>query len=224
MAIRITDGSSVENLANVVNEHDNRIEALEEGGGSGDGLALGETATTAYRGDRGKTAYDHSQVTGNPHGTTKADLELSNVDNTSDEDKPISSSTQIALDSKLPTATYTENKIATDAAIGELTPSGIKDIPGNYTYVLGDNKSKGIRSTDTAATTHTIPSNTNAAFAIGDTISIIQYGLGAITFVPASGVTLLQRESKFTTAGRYAVATLQKQDVNTWLLIGDLLL
>ena len=34
-------------------------------------LALGETASTAYRGDRGKTAYDHSQITdGNPHGTT----------------------------------------------------------------------------------------------------------------------------------------------------------
>ena len=33
-------------------------------------LALGETADTAYRGDRGKTAYDHSQTTGNPHGTT----------------------------------------------------------------------------------------------------------------------------------------------------------
>lgn len=28
-------------------------------------LALGETATTAYRGDRGKTAYDHSKVSGN---------------------------------------------------------------------------------------------------------------------------------------------------------------
>ena len=32
--------------------------------------ALGETASTAYRGDRGKTAYDHSQTTGNPHSTT----------------------------------------------------------------------------------------------------------------------------------------------------------
>ena len=28
-------------------------------------LALGETATTAYRGDRGKVAYDHSKVSGN---------------------------------------------------------------------------------------------------------------------------------------------------------------
>jgi hypothetical protein len=37
-------------------------------------LALGETSATAYRGDRGKTAYDHSQATGNPHGTTVADI------------------------------------------------------------------------------------------------------------------------------------------------------
>lgn len=38
-------------------------------------LALGETSSTAYRGDRGKTAYDHSQITnGNPHGTTATDI------------------------------------------------------------------------------------------------------------------------------------------------------
>lgn len=37
-------------------------------------IGLGETSTTAYRGDRGKTAYDHSQATGNPHGTTFAQI------------------------------------------------------------------------------------------------------------------------------------------------------
>lgn len=43
-------------------------------------LALGETSSTAYRGDRGKIAYDHSQVTsGNPHNVTKADVGLGNV-------------------------------------------------------------------------------------------------------------------------------------------------
>lgn len=37
------------------------------------GVSLGETSTTAYRGDRGKTAYDHSQLTtGNPHNVTAA--------------------------------------------------------------------------------------------------------------------------------------------------------
>ena len=37
-------------------------------------LALGETSSTAYRGDRGKTAYDHSQAGGNPHGTAIGDI------------------------------------------------------------------------------------------------------------------------------------------------------
>lgn len=48
-------------------------------------IALGETSSTAYRGDRGKIAYDHSQTTGNPHGTTKANLGLGNVENKSSE-------------------------------------------------------------------------------------------------------------------------------------------
>lgn len=46
----------------------------------------------------------HSQLTlddgTNPHGTTKSDVGLSDVDNTSDVDKPISTATQTALDLK----------------------------------------------------------------------------------------------------------------------------
>ena len=53
----------------------------------GSNLALGETSSTAYRGDRGKVAYDHSQTTGNPHGTTKSDVGLSNVPNVSTNDQ-----------------------------------------------------------------------------------------------------------------------------------------
>lgn len=37
-------------------------------------LALGTTSSTAHRGDHGSTAYTHSQATGNPHGTTAADV------------------------------------------------------------------------------------------------------------------------------------------------------
>jgi len=53
-------------------------------------IALGETSTTAYRGDRGKTAYDHSQMTsGNPHKVTKSDVGLGNVPNvTTDNQTP----------------------------------------------------------------------------------------------------------------------------------------
>ena len=38
------------------------------------GVALGETSSTAYRGDRGKIAYDHSLSQGNPHNTTTSDI------------------------------------------------------------------------------------------------------------------------------------------------------
>lgn len=45
---------------------------VEIGGG---GVALGETSSTAYRGDRGKIAYDHSLSQGNPHSTTTTDID-----------------------------------------------------------------------------------------------------------------------------------------------------
>ena len=44
---------------------------VEIGGG---GVALGETSSTAYRGDRGKIAYDHSLSQGNPHDTTTSEI------------------------------------------------------------------------------------------------------------------------------------------------------
>lgn len=49
-------------------------------------IALGETSSTAYRGDRGKIAYDHTLVNGNPHNTQIADIptlstNLSNLQN-----------------------------------------------------------------------------------------------------------------------------------------------
>jgi hypothetical protein len=39
-------------------------------------LALGETSATAYRGDRGKIAYDHTLLTNNPHSVTPTQLGL----------------------------------------------------------------------------------------------------------------------------------------------------
>lgn len=78
------------------------------------GLVLGETATTAYRGDRGKAAYDHSQLTsGNPHNVTKSDVGLTNVDNTADADKPVSKAIDAAL------------KLKADKAIKITTGAGL---------------------------------------------------------------------------------------------------
>ena len=69
------------------------------------GLTLGEDSDTAYRGDRGKFAYDHAQ---SPHVETKTDIGLGHVNNTSDLDKPISDDTQAALDTKAEPITVAE--------------------------------------------------------------------------------------------------------------------
>lgn len=63
-------------------------------------LVLGEASGTAYRGDRGKVAYDHTSSTSNPHSVTKAQVGLGNCDNTSDASKPVSIATQTELDKK----------------------------------------------------------------------------------------------------------------------------
>ncbi|OUO26025.1 hypothetical protein [Eubacterium sp. An3] len=50
-------------------------------------LALGETSTTAYRGDRGKAAYDHISNKSNPHSVTKSQVGLGNVPNVATNDQ-----------------------------------------------------------------------------------------------------------------------------------------
>lgn len=48
-----------------------------------DTIALGTTHATAGYGDESRAAYNHSTKTGNPHGTTKADLGLGSVEDKS---------------------------------------------------------------------------------------------------------------------------------------------
>lgn len=106
-------------------------------------LALGETSSTAYRGDRGKTAYDHSQLTsGNPHNVTKTDVGLGNVDNTSDATKKTnftgsiaSGNTGFVTGGDVYTALNNKTKIAHGStSIEAPNTSGQFTIPEGYTY------------------------------------------------------------------------------------------
>ena len=103
-------------------------------------LALGETSSTAYRGDRGKTAYDHSQLTsGNPHSVSKSDVGLGNVDNTSDADKPVSDATGTELKLKV-------DKQATQKRAGLINSASVLSTP--YTdMVIGDSIGRGAGGT-----------------------------------------------------------------------------
>lgn len=87
-------------------------------------IALGETSSSAYRGDRGKIAYDHSQVTsGNPHKVTKSDVGLGNVENKSSatiRGELTKANVTSALGYTPPTSntTYNDMTAATDSAAG----------------------------------------------------------------------------------------------------------
>jgi len=53
---------------------DNLLPAVGSGDPIISQLELGETEYDAYRGDRGKVAYDHTRIAGNPHATQMADI------------------------------------------------------------------------------------------------------------------------------------------------------
>ncbi len=59
-------------------------------------LALGETSSTAYRGDRGKIAYDHTFLTNNPHSVTKTQVGLGNVPDVDARARSTHTGTQLA--------------------------------------------------------------------------------------------------------------------------------
>ena len=133
--IEVADTSFVgkDEYVPVVDEAAGKIVLKPQSGGGG--LTLGETSTTAYRGDRGKTAYDHSQdVTTNPHNVTKSQVGLGSVDNTSDANKPISNDTQSALNNKvdkvtgkgLSTEDYTTTEKSKLASITEIFTTALK--------------------------------------------------------------------------------------------------
>ena len=79
-------------------------------------LALGETSSTAYRGDRGKIAYDHSQATHAPSNAEKNQNAFSNI--------AVSGQTTVEADSTTDTLTLVAGSnvtITTDATNDKIT-------------------------------------------------------------------------------------------------------
>ena len=66
-------------------------------------LSLNGSATVActLSAEAYEELYTHTVNTDNPHGVTKSQVGLGNVDNTSDANKPVSDATQLVLDEKM---------------------------------------------------------------------------------------------------------------------------
>ena len=125
-------------------------------------LILGETSTTAYRGDRGKTGYDHSQiVSGNPHGTNKSDIGLENVDNTSDATKNVLSATKLTTARTINGVSFdgTANIVVADSTKVVANPAITSATKTKITY-----DAKGLVTSGTDATTADIVDSLNKRY------------------------------------------------------------
>jgi len=176
---------------------------------SGGGLALGETSTTAYRGDRGKAAYDHSQdVTTNPHNVTKSQVGLGNVDNTTDADKPVSTAQQTALDLKANKASWTDIRTtSTITGWASLPPSGVLK-----TMIHSDEKKIEIICNLTGNQSTTV--NTTTFTIVGATIKDSLTGTCHILNNGTFGVGRWQ-----TTAGSNVIQVYSSGGSGTWSVV-----
>lgn len=187
-------------------------------------LALGETSASAYRGDRGKIAYDHSQLTsGNPHNVTKSDVGLSNVansDTTTTANITDSSNKRFVTDAQL---TVIGNTSGTNTGDQDLSGYATKNITldrktASYTLVANDN-GKMIEMNVASANTLTIDAS---IFSAGNQILISQYGAGQTTITAGAGVTLRSSGGKLKTSAQYALVTIIAISSTEFYVAGDL--
>ena len=97
---------------------------------------------------------------------------------------------------------------------------GINNQTNSYTLVLADD-GKIVEVLSATAVNVTIPLESSVMFPIGTQITVIQTGVGQITFVPDGGVTL-NGNPGVKTRGQWTAGTLIKRAANTWILLGDL--
>lgn len=122
---------------------------VEIGGG---GVALGETSATAYRGDRGKIAYDHSQTAHAPSSAQANVIETVKVNGTALT--PSSKAVNITVPTKTSQLTN-DNNFAVDA--------NYKHTDNNYS----DTEKANVAANTTARHSHlnkTVLDNTTASF------------------------------------------------------------
>lgn len=128
------------------------------------------------------------------------------------------------------TAPLVEFKNSSDAVVGSITANGeinsliLLAVPeskvASHTLTLAD-KNKIIEMNVGSANDLTVPTNSNAAFPIGTTITVIQTGSGQTTLAPQGGVTINSTPGlKLST--QWSWAKLIKRAENSWVAIGDL--
>ena len=91
----------------------------------------------------------------------------------------------------------------------------------SYTLVLTD-VNKIITFNNASAISATVPPNSSVAFPVGTQIGIIQKGVGTLTLVAGTGVTINSDSSKLDISNQYCSALLTYEGSDVWYLTGSL--
>lgn len=113
-----------------------------------------------------------------------------------------------------------KTKAALDAAYASLNTTQTQQTGAAYTLALAD-AGTVVEFTNSATVTATVPANSTAAFPIGTTLVVRQYGTGQVTLTGANGVTLRSRGAALTLVGQYSEASVTKRAVDEWVVSGD---
>ena len=163
-----------------------------------DTIALGTTSSTAFRGDYGNAAYQHSlKTSGNPHKVTKSDVGLGNVNNTADAEKSVKYATSAGTASNATKVNnHTVNSDVPEGAKFTDTNTWIKVSTTSDGYIskLSGNTSQFLRGDGTWASTP----NTNTTYSLTQDST----DKHKITLTPSSGtaqtITLPDNNTTYT--------------------------
>ncbi len=108
---------------------------------------------------------------------------------------------------------------ATRGLIGTFTPINTQTNT-TYTLVLED-RSKIVELNNINPITVTIPSDSTAPFYIGDTIELLQTGVGTVSVTTAGGVTLNGVSGQTLLTGQWDSMKLIKREANSWAIVAS---
>ena len=189
----------------------------------GSDLALGETASTAYRGDRGKTAYDHSELTGNPHGATTADITDSSDKRyvTDAQRTRVNTAASSSDDGYLTSTDWTtfNNKLGL-ADVRYVFLNDSTTTQATYTVPASAVTAAGrtiIELSNDSLTSITINAATGTGKSVGDSVNISITGIYGAQLLVGSGADL-QGDLVFNY--QYQTKTLVYKGTNTWIVVG----
>ncbi len=167
----------------------------------GDDASFAATITSSLT---AKAPIASPTFTGTVSGITKSMVGLENVDNTSDVNKPISSLTQTALNTK------SDNLISST-----VTSSTTYSITSSDLY-------KRIEFNSASPVTVTIPADTTLNLPVGASIELLQANTGKITVQGESiSVLMYGPDNQFKSRVQWSSIFIEKRAANSWLVTGD---